>query len=409
MECNGLEKKAAGIGAIKNLIKSVARSNAMHTLLGGAANAATMEGAQYAISPEKYADQSSLEKGFRMATNVLFGAIGTGVAGAKARRDAKGVDSLFIPEKFLGWGKSFQGSIPKDIMLSILANNVVGNFTDAQKAIAEEAQANIAANNEKLQLAKLLGYGALGIGGAGLLRYLTKEDAPEQQQVSTLRFKMKGDKPGQEAEVVIPVDSPDMSNSMINNLSAGMRRNLQDTININSRKRDPMTGKLIPYNEWVDKYGDAVNADSDAESGEYNDGHSKYAHVSTRARIANALDRLEYIAKVAGMAPPPPPPGGPMPPPPGGPMPPPPSTPGQTATTPVSPESAGMVQPKATNKPTGDTTAVTSKMNKVKSLITNAANFGPKPVPGQKRVPWDNLAQFISSLGSGAQQPQPMQ
>ena len=154
-------------------------------------------------------------------------------------------------------GKAFTsalGAIPiKDLALSVQASGLVNKLKEEAAANITAANASAASDESTRNILKWLGAGGLGLGGLGLWKYWNKKDPEESGGV--LRYKLEGSEPGQEAEVEIPIESPMLSPNMTANLDSGMRRRLQDTINANSRKRDPMTGQLIPYNEWKQRYG----------------------------------------------------------------------------------------------------------------------------------------------------------
>lgn len=99
-----------------------------------------------------------------------------------------------------------------------------------------------------------LGIGALGLGAAGLIKYLTKKDP--KTDMGSIKLKLPGKKgePNTDAEVVLPIDMPQMSPSLLEGLNRGVRVQTRKNVRANSMKRDPETGKLIPMDEWEEKY-----------------------------------------------------------------------------------------------------------------------------------------------------------
>lgn len=296
-------------------------------------------------------------------------------------------------------GKAFAtalGAIPiKDLALNVQASGIVNKLKEEASANIAAANASAASDEATRNLLKWLGVGGLGLGGLGLWKYWNKKDPEESGGV--LRYKLQGDTPGQEAEVEMPIDSPLMSPNMTANLDAGMRRRLQDTINLNSRKRDPMTGKLIPYTEWKQRYGDS------AEQTDYMDGSDfGYAKMaSEREYVRQCFNIVKSSA--AG----PPPPVGPTPPA-GGPPPPPPGqkkVPGNQATREVKPGVSRPMTPGA-YKPGADIRNVASNASKLRTQIAQAAGPARAPRrPGATRQMYDDMKSRIMSLRQGPPAP----
>ncbi|MCD8064867.1 GNAT family N-acetyltransferase [Akkermansia sp.] len=67
-----------------------------------------------------------------------------------------------------------------------------------------------------------------------------------------IKLKMPGLKkdPNTAAEVELPIDMPNLSPALIEGLNRGVRLQARKNVRANSFKRDPETGKLIPYEEW---------------------------------------------------------------------------------------------------------------------------------------------------------------
>ena len=293
-------------------------------------------------------------------------------------------------------GKAFTsalGAIPiKDLALSVQASGLVNKLKDEAAANITAANASAASDESTRNLLKWLGVGGLGLGGLGLWKYWNKKDPEESGGV--LRYKLDGSEPGQEAEVEIPIDSPMLSPNMTANLDSGMRRRLQDTINANSRKRDPMTGQLIPYNEWKQRYGD-----SEAQT-DYMDG-SDFGYTKMAAE-REYVRQCFNIVKSSAAGPPAggPPAGGP--PPQGGAK----KVPGNQATREVKPGVSRPMTPGA-YKPGADIRNVASNASKLRTQIAQAAGPAAAPRrPGATRQMYDDMKARIMSL-RGSQGPAP--
>ena len=196
-------------------------------VLGALGTATAMEGVQASLPGSNYTDQPAATILSRVATNMLFGGAGA----------HKGVT---------GWLGATATAPVKDIGISALANDTVGHFTEAQKTQAAKNKAEEDKSNLTAWLLGGLGLGALGLGGLALYKYWNQKDPVAAKNGARLRYRLAGDDalPGREAEVDIPISSPDITDKMLENLDSGMRRQLRKTIKLNSRKKDPITGKL---------------------------------------------------------------------------------------------------------------------------------------------------------------------
>lgn len=100
-----------------------------------------------------------------------------------------------------------------------------------------------------------LGIGALGLGGAALAKYLTSRDG--EGDVAKARYKIQG-KPGDpysDAEIEVPIDDPEFSDSMLADIGKNVRNQARKNLRSNTTKMDPKTGQQIPFDEWDRKYG----------------------------------------------------------------------------------------------------------------------------------------------------------
>jgi len=109
----------------------------------------------------------------------------------------------------------------------------------------------LASNSRNLTLLLgLLGAGALATGAVATGKYLTRKDP--KSDMGKIKLKLPGSKkdPNTAAEVELPIDMPGMSPTLIEGLNRGVRLQARKNVRANSFKRDPETGKLVPYEEW---------------------------------------------------------------------------------------------------------------------------------------------------------------
>lgn len=146
----------------------------------------------------------------------------------------------------------------KDLLVK--ANPAIDHVTRAADAAAESSKSF---KHMPLLLGGL-GAGALGLGALGLAKYMSgKKDKDKARIKYTLQGK-EGD-PTTQAEIDMPVDSPEFSENMLRGLNMGVKRQVGKSIKYNSLKRDPETGKMIPYEKWVAKYGPVKSASAAPE------------------------------------------------------------------------------------------------------------------------------------------------
>lgn len=139
---------------------------------------------------------------------------------------------------------------------------ILPNAVEAiQSSVQNQVQNTNHVNEEANYLQKLLTYGglglgvsALGIGGYALYDYLRSK----RNKQPVVRVNLEGDKddPYDNAVVELPLNDVNVSEK----LTRGVNRSLKDIIRENNkfstRKKDPYTGELIPYKDYVDKYGE---------------------------------------------------------------------------------------------------------------------------------------------------------
>lgn len=183
---------------------------------------------------------------------------------------------LMAKPKTLVQGASLAALAPaKDLLLNMQGtpekvNKVLDEMPEVTKAMKD-------AGNRSNILMGILGAGALGIGGAALWKYLKKrDDIPGEN--GTIQYIMKGKEgdPETDALVTVPINNPAVSQSVAEDMNISVRRGLGKAVKWNSSRRDPNTGRLIPYAIWNNLYGKkdenepakAPNSDYDAKSGD---------------------------------------------------------------------------------------------------------------------------------------------
>lgn len=189
----------------------------------------------------------------RVLNLILNGALGAGASQA------------FRTGKLLE-GAGLVGAIPaKDLLISLQAtpskvNDAFDTITDSSKSLSDVTDTvkdladGVTSNSSKFNtLLGILGAGALLTGGIATAKYLSKKDP--KTEMGKIKLKLPGSKkdPDSTAEVELPIDMPDMSPNLIEGLNRGVRLQARKNVRANSFKRDPMTGKLIPYEEWKAK------------------------------------------------------------------------------------------------------------------------------------------------------------
>lgn len=102
-----------------------------------------------------------------------------------------------------------------------------------------------------------LGAGGLGLAGYALYDYIKdkqqRQSAPPKVKV---RLKGKDSDVYDDATVEVPLQSLRVSKSLSDGVNRSVRRVLRENNRFGGRKKDPITGELISYQEFIDKYGD---------------------------------------------------------------------------------------------------------------------------------------------------------
>lgn len=157
----------------------------------------------------------------------------------------------------------------KDLMMSLQSTVSKGNeVLDATATKLKNPPTAATDGTAKLNdTFKWIGGGALGLGGLALLAKLLKKNKKSESAGTqgTLKYKILGrkDDPNDDIEVELPIDTEKFSPGMNMQLDNYMRRQAQKAIKNNMRKKDPETGKLITYEEYVKKYGNMKSASFD--------------------------------------------------------------------------------------------------------------------------------------------------
>lgn len=231
---------AAGLGAINSLLLDHLQTNA-HT------------GNQIPIwstFKDLFTGNMDSERLDRLGANALFGGAAGAVAGGLHGNVAKKLlaasskaerDAISMPwDKILGIALAAPGSaLAKDALLPVPATLTSFRNNQLMGTIMKGA----------------LGVGALGLGGAALAKYLTSRDG--EGDVAKARYKIQG-KPGDpysDAEIEVPIDDPEFSDSMLADIGKNVRNQARKNLRSNTTKMDPKTGQQIPFDEWDRKYG----------------------------------------------------------------------------------------------------------------------------------------------------------
>lgn len=150
----------------------------------------------------------------------------------------------------------------KDLMLS--SQSTINKGNKALDAITAKLNNPPSEDNLNNTL-KWVGGGALGLGGLALLAKLLKSDKSSSSSIptkGTLKYKILGrkDDPNDDIEVELPVDTDKFTPDMHMQMDSYIKRQAKKAIRNNARKRDPETGKLIPYELYMKKYGPIKSA-----------------------------------------------------------------------------------------------------------------------------------------------------
>lgn len=236
-------QKQAGIGST---LKKILQNGGAH-LLGGAGTALGMD---VMMNPDEEFLGGEWDKR-RIGNTVLnagLGALGGGlISTGKQKEIIAGLAAL-------------TSAPAKDLMMS---SQSTLNKVDKALDVTTEKLKNQPTDTLNNTL-KWVGGGALGLGGLALLTQLFKKDKETTSLPSTgtLKYKILGkkDDPNDDIEVELPVDTAKFTPDMNAQIDSYIKRQAKKAIRNNARKRDPETGKLIPYELYMKKYGPIKSA-----------------------------------------------------------------------------------------------------------------------------------------------------
>ena len=138
--------------------------------------------------------------------------------------------------------------------LSEAYRTALPQFAEAMKNQASKSVSTVVNGNSALPwVVGGLGLGALGLGGAALWKYFNDKKEGTKAEVTVPGTE---NDPYSSIKVQIPVTADNFGNNIISGVRRGVRDLVRTNVKANSKKIDPETGKKIPYEEWVMKYGD---------------------------------------------------------------------------------------------------------------------------------------------------------
>lgn len=173
------------------------------------------------------------DRAFNLGFNSLLGGLGGKLMGKGNAVEGMGLIAL-APAKDLLLNAQELPSQTSDLIKNMETNNKLGRWGLAAGAIG--------------------GLGLLGLGGYVLPKLISKLNKPEQGHIKIKMPGKKGD-PETTAEVELPINMPKFSPTLIEGLDKAVRLRARKNIRANSYKKDPNTGRLIPFEEWEEKYG----------------------------------------------------------------------------------------------------------------------------------------------------------
>lgn len=144
-------------------------------------------------------------------------------------------------------------------------NEVLQTVQQAQSNSPGILNKGVSINSQSQPLSdKLLDYGILGLGVAGLtLGGYALYDYLQRKRSSrpVVRVNLEGDKddPYDNAVVELPLNDVSVSQKLTKGVNRSLKQIIRENSKYSSRKKDPYTGKLISYEEYVAKYGEPSN------------------------------------------------------------------------------------------------------------------------------------------------------
>ena len=111
-------------------------------------------------------------------------------------------------------------------------------------------------------LAAGIGVGALGLGGAGLNKYIkSKNEDKARVEQGELSVILPTKDPGDgETKMTMSVPKAQLSEAMLSKVHRDVRKRLRSENRERTMKRDPKKHKLIPFDKWQEQYGESKAA-----------------------------------------------------------------------------------------------------------------------------------------------------
>lgn len=190
---------------------------------------------------------------------INFLLLSGGIKGKATLGEWSGITGGMLAKDFIISANKATNTASKSI--EALGSGAKG-ISDSIKSLAEYVKnsakggaINIKNSGVPTWLLGSLGVGALGLGGAALWKYLKSGDGNEITKAEVTVPGAEND-PYSSIKVQIPVNSDYFGNKLISGVTRGVKDLVRTNVKANSKKIDPNTGKKIPYEEWVMKYGD---------------------------------------------------------------------------------------------------------------------------------------------------------
>lgn len=169
------------------------------------------------------------------------------------------------------------GSIATSIWEPSIRNSAVGLINSGRAAVeandlkkleldleqkkldleSQQSEENSGILSNKNLILGALGVGALGLGGYALYRYLkNKEEEKDTPPKVKVRIKGNTNDPYDDATVEVPLHNLKITQNLEQGVNRSMKRVIRENNKFSGKKKDPITGQLISYQEYVDKYGE---------------------------------------------------------------------------------------------------------------------------------------------------------
>lgn len=146
------------------------------------------------------------------------------------------------------------------------AQSIIAETNKKQLQMQQQAEAPEAMEGSSSKwfnyLMPVIGAAGLGLGGYALYKYLTEKKESTNSPRAKMKLKGKEGDPYDDIVVDVPLHDMNISKAMSRGVNRGVRKIIHTSNKFSSNKKDPYTGKLIPYEEYVEKYGDPDDKDS---------------------------------------------------------------------------------------------------------------------------------------------------